>query len=133
MPFFTASVSSFGTLFGCILSGYLCDRLGRKKTLIVLQWPAIMGWLMIGFAPSIQWIYVGRILVGISSGMVGAPSRVYVAEISQPYIRGMLAGFSSVGVSLGMKLKLLTIPYRHNFFFFFFYRCGVGIYIWRDV
>lgn len=128
MPFFTASVSSIGTLFGCILSGYLCDRLGRKRTLIVLQFPAIMGWLMIGFASSIQWIYVGRILVGISSGMVGAPSRVYIAEMSQPYIRGMLGGFASVGVSLGIKIKIFISSVLTSCFLFF-YRCDVGVYV----
>lgn len=104
---FSASVSTIGTPCGCILAGYLTDLLGRKRTLIVLQLPAIIGWLMIGFATSVPWIYMGRFLVGLSSGMIGAPSRVYTAEVSQPHLRGVLAAFASVGTSLGIKTILV--------------------------
>jgi len=94
-------VSAIGTPCGCILAGYLTDLLGRKRTLIALQLPAIVGWLIVGTATSVQWIYLGRFLVGLSSGMIGAPSRVYTAEVSQPHLRGVLAAFASVGTSLG--------------------------------
>lgn len=108
LVFVAASVSTIGTPCGCILSAYLTDLLGRKRTLIVLQLPAIIGWLMIGSASSIQWIYVGRFLAGLSSGMIGSPSRVYTAEVSQPHVRGVLAAFASVGTSLGKnKINLL--------------------------
>ncbi|VVC33703.1 Hypothetical protein CINCED_3A016009 [Cinara cedri] len=106
-----ASVSTIGTPCGCILAGYLTDLIGRKWTLIVLQLPAIVGWLMVGYATSIEWIYVGRFLVGLSSGMIGAPSRVYTAEVSQPHLRGVLAAFASVGTSLGVMLEYLFGSY----------------------
>ncbi|XP_050523819.1 facilitated trehalose transporter Tret1-2 homolog [Daktulosphaira vitifoliae] len=102
-----ASVSLIGTPCGSILSGYLTDNLGRKKTLIATQLPAIIGWLMVGCATSVEWIYIGRFLVGLGSGMMGAPSRVYTAEVSQPHLRGVLAGFASVGTSLGVMLEYL--------------------------
>lgn len=94
-------MSTIGTPCGCILASYFTDLLGRKKTLIALQLPAIVGWLMVGTATTVQWIYVGRFLVGLSSGMVGSPSRVYTSEVSQPHLRGMLSAFASVGTSLG--------------------------------
>ncbi|XP_060866654.1 facilitated trehalose transporter Tret1-like [Metopolophium dirhodum] len=102
-----ASVSTIGTPCGCILASYFTDLLGRKKTLIALQLPAIVGWLMVGSATTVQWIYVGRFLVGLSSGMVGSPSRVYTSEVSQPHLRGMLSAFASVGTSLGVMLEYL--------------------------
>ena len=86
---------------GCILSGYLMDRLGRRKILIVTQVPMILGWLLIAFASRVEMIYAGRLLVGLGTGMVGAPARVYTAEATQPHLRGMLAALASVGVSLG--------------------------------
>ncbi|XP_025199002.1 facilitated trehalose transporter Tret1-like [Melanaphis sacchari] len=102
-----ASVSTIGTPCGCILASYFTDLLGRKKTLIVLQLPAIVGWLMVGSATSVQWIYIGRFLAGLSSGMIGSPSRVYTSEVSQPHLRGMLSAFASVGTSLGVMLEYL--------------------------
>jgi len=100
-----ASVSTIGTPCGCILAGYFTDLLGRKRTLIALQFPAVIGWLMVGCASTVEWIYIGRFLVGLSSGMIGAPSRVYTAEVSQPHLRGVLAAFASVGTSLGVMLE----------------------------
>lgn len=79
----------------------MMDGIGRKKSLIVTQIPTIIGWLLIAYADSLPMIYAGRLLVGLGSGMVGAPARVYTAEATQPHLRGMLSAIASVGVSLG--------------------------------
>lgn len=100
-----ASLSSAGTPFGCLLSGVLLDRFGRKKTLIMIEIPLIIGWLMIAFASDIMMIYIGRVLVGFGSGLVGAPCRVYTSEVTQPHLRGMLGAFASVGISLGVLFQ----------------------------
>uniref|UniRef100_A0A7G3AKB0 Putative facilitated trehalose transporter tret1-2 n=1 Tax=Lutzomyia longipalpis TaxID=7200 RepID=A0A7G3AKB0_LUTLO len=100
-----ASLSSASTPVGCILSGYLMDRWGRKKTLIVTEVPLILGWLMIAFATDIYMIYIGRLLVGLGSGMVGAPARVYTSEVTQPHLRGMLTALASIGISLGVLIQ----------------------------
>lgn len=100
-----ASLSSAGTPFGCLLSGYVMDRLGRKKTLIMIEIPLIIGWLMIAFASNLGMIYAGRILVGFGSGLVGAPCRVYTSEVTQPHLRGMLGAFAAVGISLGVLFQ----------------------------
>ncbi|XP_037050880.1 facilitated trehalose transporter Tret1-2 homolog [Bradysia coprophila] len=100
-----ASLSSAGTPFGCLLSGYVMDRLGRKKTLIMIEIPLIIGWLLIAFASDITMIYIGRVLVGFGSGLVGAPCRVYTSEVTQPHLRGMLGAFASVGISLGVLFQ----------------------------
>lgn len=81
------------------------DRLGRKKTLIMIEIPLIIGWLMIAFASDITMIYIGRVLVGFGSGLVGAPCRVYTSEVTQPHLRGMLGAFASVGISLGVLFQ----------------------------
>jgi hypothetical protein len=38
--------------------------------------------------------------------MVGAPARVYTAEVSQPHLRGMLSAMASVGVSTGVLIQV---------------------------
>lgn len=82
----------------------MTDVLGRKKTLIFTEIPAIIGWIVIAVAPTVEYIYLGRILTGISAGMIGAPARVYTAEVTQPHLRGFLAASASVGTSFG-KLR----------------------------
>jgi MFS family permease len=77
---FPASLSSVTTPIGCVLSGYLMDLIGRKRTLIITEIPLILGWLLISCSSYVEMIYIGRLLVGLGSGMVGAPARVYTGE-----------------------------------------------------
>ncbi|XP_053602986.1 facilitated trehalose transporter Tret1-like isoform X2 [Plodia interpunctella] len=100
-----ASLSAAGTPVGCIVSGYMMDSFGRKLTLVLTEVPLICGWLLIAVAQNVPMIYVGRLLVGFGSGMVGAPARVYTAEVSQPHLRGMLGALASVGVSTGVLIQ----------------------------
>lgn len=104
----TASLSSVATPIGCIVSGYLLDAIGRKRTIVLTLIPMILGWLLISIATNVYYIYAGRLLIGLGSGMLGSPARVYTAEITQPHLRGMLAAVASVGVSLG---KLFNYVY----------------------
>lgn len=53
-------------------------------------------------ASDVRMIYGGRLLVGLGSGMVGAPARVYTSEVTQPHLRGMLSALASVGISFGI-------------------------------
>lgn len=105
MFYLPASLSSLSTPIGCILGGYLSDRIGRKKTLILTEIPLILGWLSIAFATRIEMIYIGRLLCGLGSGIVGAPARVYTSEVTQPHLRGMLTALSSVSLSFGVLFQ----------------------------
>ncbi|XP_033187454.1 facilitated trehalose transporter Tret1-like isoform X1 [Bombus vosnesenskii] len=102
-----ASMSSIGTPIGCLMSGYMMDVLGRKLSLIITEIPALLGWILIAFATNIHMIYAGRFFVGLGSGMVGAPARVYTGEVTQPHLRGMLTAFASIGVSTGVLIEYL--------------------------
>lgn len=73
--------------------------------MILTEVPTILGWLLIAFATNIEMVYAGRFFVGLGSGMVGAPARVYAAEVTQPHLRGMLVAFASVGVSTGVFIE----------------------------
>uniref|UniRef100_A0A1B6CPI6 Major facilitator superfamily (MFS) profile domain-containing protein n=1 Tax=Clastoptera arizonana TaxID=38151 RepID=A0A1B6CPI6_9HEMI len=103
-----ASLGSAATPVGCILSGYLLDAIGRKKTIILTLLPMILGWSLISVATNVVMIYIGRLLVGLGSGGIGSPSRVYTAEVTQPHLRGMLAAVASVMVSLGVTLEYIV-------------------------
>lgn len=81
------------------------DKIGRKKTLLLTEIPLIIGWIIISSATSVGMLYAGRLLVGLGSGMVGAPARVYTSEVTQPHLRGMLTAFSSVCLSFGVLFQ----------------------------
>lgn len=81
------------------------DRIGRRKALLITEVPMIFGWICIALATDIRMIYAGRLLVGLGSGMVGAPARVYTSEVTQPHLRGMLSALASVGISFGVLFQ----------------------------
>ncbi|XP_055311484.1 facilitated trehalose transporter Tret1-like isoform X2 [Sitodiplosis mosellana] len=107
-----ASLSSASTPIGCILGGFMMDRFGRKKTLLLTEIPLILGWLLISIATDVRMIYGGRLLMGFGSGMVGAPARVYTSEVTQPHLRGMLGALASVGISFGVLFQYTIGSYR---------------------
>lgn len=89
------------------------DTIGRKKTLLLTEIPMIIGWFLIylsshfveDMSTFIPMIYIGRLMTGLGSGMVGAPARVYTSEVTQPHLRGMLTALSSVCLSFGVLLQ----------------------------
>ncbi|XP_031616804.1 facilitated trehalose transporter Tret1-like isoform X2 [Contarinia nasturtii] len=100
-----AALSSASTPVGCILSGILMDKIGRKKALLLTEIPLIFGWILIAMATDVPMIYAGRLLMGFGSGMVGAPARVYTSEVTQPHLRGMLSALAAVFISFGVLLQ----------------------------
>jgi len=57
-----------GRIFCSILWGYLADRYGRKKLIIVAASTTATFTLAFGFTWSIEWAVVTRLLVGMSMG-----------------------------------------------------------------
>jgi facilitated trehalose transporter len=83
------------------------DKIGRKRTLLITELPLIVGWLIVAFANNMEMICAGRLLLGLGSGMVGAPARVYTSEVTQPHLRGMLTALASIGISVGVLLQYI--------------------------
>lgn len=102
-----ASLASVATPVGCLLSGPLLDRWGRKVSLFTVNIPGIVGWLLLATARGLPQIYAGRVLTGFSTGMASVPATVYVAETSHHSLRGMLVTWTSIFMSLGIMLVYL--------------------------
>lgn len=52
--------------------GALSDKLGRRPILIVSIISSSIGWLVFAWAPSIIWLFVGRIIDGLAAGNITA-------------------------------------------------------------
>lgn len=98
---FTAALGVISNPLGALLGGALADSLGRRSSLLAASLPYVAGWLLIGFAPDLQWLGAGRFVTGLAVGM-GSVSYVYVAEVSGAKQRGILAACAPVLVSLGV-------------------------------
>lgn len=99
-----ASLASIATPIGCLLSGHILDNFGRRAALLAISFPLFFGWLLIAVHPTLEQIYVGRILTGISTGLASIPSAVYVAEITENRLRGFLVMSASVAIASGVTV-----------------------------
>lgn len=85
------------------LIGNLSDRFGRRPVLILSLAMLGVDYLITGFAPTIAWLFIGRVL----SGMAGAAyptANAYIADISPPEKRA--ANFGLVGAAFGVGFIL---------------------------
>ncbi|PSN32151.1 hypothetical protein C0J52_23851 [Blattella germanica] len=105
-----ASLTAFGSPAGSLFVGPLLDRLGRKRTMLLVNTPAVLGWLLIStsYQPIFMYqLFLGRFLTGLAAGLVGAPAVVYVSEVVDKSLRGVVVTWASIGVSFGTLLVYL--------------------------
>ncbi|MGA7673887.1 MAG: TCR/Tet family MFS transporter [Rhizomicrobium sp.] len=79
--------------------GNLSDRFGRRPVLIASLLAIGVDYAIMGWAPTIGWLFLGRIL----SGMAGASyttASAYIADVSPPEKRA--ANFGLVGAAFGL-------------------------------
>ncbi len=96
----TFAVAQF--LFGPIM-GNLSDRFGRRPVLLVSLVAFGLDYILMGLAPSMGWLFVGRWLAGMS-GAAHAPANAFVADISAPEKRAQNFGLLGAAFGLGFIL-----------------------------
>ncbi|XP_040171954.1 uncharacterized protein LOC120905171 [Anopheles arabiensis] len=105
-----ASISSFACPLGGLVSGYLLDRIGRKKTLMLINVLSIVSWALIAVCSTTNFdlmytqILIARVIIGIVIGLVSAPASIYSAEIATPKMRGRLTVLTSLSIAVGILL-----------------------------
>jgi len=79
--------------------GNLSDKFGRRPVLLSSLLGFGIDYLFLAFAPSIGWLFVGRVIAGITGASFTTAS-AYIADISTPEKRA--ANFGLVGVAFGI-------------------------------
>src|SRR5258708_3349958 len=79
--------------------GNLSDKYGRRPVLLSSLLGFGIDYLFLAFAPTIGWLFVGRIIAGITGASFTTAS-AYIADISTPEKRA--ANFGLVGVAFGI-------------------------------
>lgn len=61
---------------GSFASGPIMDYFGRRPTLMLSILPLILGWTLLATASSHVYLLIGRMMAGMSVGLMSAPSQV---------------------------------------------------------
>jgi len=79
--------------------GNLSDQYGRRSVLLFSLLGFGIDYLFVAFAPSIGWLFVGRIIAGITGASITTAS-AYMADISTPENRAQ--NFGMIGAAFGL-------------------------------
>ena len=81
------------------IMGNLSDRFGRRPVLLASLAAFAIDYALMGFAPSLAWLFLGRVLAGVA-GAVYTPAWAYIADVSPPEKRAQ--SFGVMGAAFGV-------------------------------
>jgi DHA1 family tetracycline resistance protein-like MFS transporter len=110
----TASAAAIYGLFGAVWAGMqfvfspvvgsLSDRFGRRHVILLSNFGLGVDYVLMALAPSIGWLFAGRVISGITSSSFSAAA-AYVADVTPPEDRagkyGMLGAAFALGFIIG--------------------------------
>jgi DHA1 family tetracycline resistance protein-like MFS transporter len=85
-------------LFAPII-GNLSDKFGRRPIILISLFTFSIDYLFLAFAPTIAWLFVGRIVAGISGASL-TTATAYIADVSTPENRAK--NFGMIGAAFGL-------------------------------
>jgi MFS family permease len=91
------SAYSFAAIVAVLLGGFLIDKIGTRRASLLFSAVLTAGACLVAFAPSIGWIYVGRVLFGMGS----EPLIVAQSAILARWFRG-----KELALSFGIALTV---------------------------
>jgi DHA1 family tetracycline resistance protein-like MFS transporter len=101
----THSVGWLGALYALMqfvfspVLGSLSDRFGRRPVILMSLFGSGIDYLVLAWAPTIGWLYLARIVSGITAANFSAAS-AYIADVTPPEKRA--AGFGMIGAAFGL-------------------------------
>jgi DHA1 family tetracycline resistance protein-like MFS transporter len=106
MGVFGAAWAMMNLVFAPVF-GNLSDRFGRRPVLLVSMFGLAFDYLVMALAPNIAWLFVGRVISGITASS-GSAAGAYVADVSTPENRarnfGRFQAAANAGILLGPAL-----------------------------
>jgi MFS family permease len=95
------SILLIGAAIGAVIGGRVSDKIGRKKSMIILSVIFFVGSLGAVFAPGLEVMLVARFVLGLAVGGASVIVPVYLAELAPTERRGSLAGRNDLAIPVG--------------------------------
>lgn len=79
--------------------GNLSDKFGRRPIILISLFAFGLDYILLALAPNITWLFIGRIIAGISGASITTAS-AYIADVSTPENRAK--NFGMIGAAFGL-------------------------------
>ncbi|XP_063701181.1 facilitated trehalose transporter Tret1-like [Culicoides brevitarsis] len=110
-----SSIMCIGGACATLFFGYTSEKFGRKLSLISLAVPTLLGWLFIIYGKNPTHLYIARFLGGFGGGGSFIIVPVYVTEIANNDIRGILGSLTVLLHNIGLVISYAVCSYAHYF------------------
>lgn len=108
-----ASCTALAMAPGCWIAGAFMEKFGRRGSFFILSPVFLISWLIVALASSYSWLIVGRFMCGLCSGFNGPLSPVFIAETSEPRLRGILLAGISLAIAIGILISQILGTWLH--------------------
>ena len=96
------SAPGFGVIFALLATGHIAERIGRKKTLLIIAALYLVSAVTSAIAPNFEALIAARFLGGLAFTSLSLAS-MYIGEIAPSEMRGKLVSMNQVNIVIGLS------------------------------
>lgn len=96
------TIALVGCMIGAMLCGWLADRIGRRRLLVVSAFIFLLSSVATGAFSEFRSFLVARFFGGIGIGVASGLSPMYIAEVAPTRVRGRLVSLNQMTIVLGI-------------------------------
>jgi MFS family permease len=97
---YAVSAPGLGVVFALLVTGHICDRIGRRKTLLLIGWLYLLSAVCAVFSQTLWQLVAARFLGGLAFASLSVSS-MYVGEVAPPAKRGLLVAVNQLNIVFG--------------------------------
>ncbi len=97
-----------GAAVGALAGGWMAKSLGRKRSLLLGSFIFVVASVLCGVAWSVETLLAGRLILGVSIGMLSFTAPIYLAEIAPENIRGSMVSLYQLMITIGIFVAYLS-------------------------
>jgi len=106
--------ASLGCIPGPLVAGWISDRIGRKRSLVVAALLFGVGAVGSAFSHDVTHFSAYRIVGGVGVGMASVVSPMYIAEVAPARLRGRLVSLYQLAIVIG-STSSIVVSYFFSF------------------
>ncbi len=114
---FTLGAYGAGALIAGIIGGYLCDRIGRKPTMLISCGGAATSMMLLSQANGVTALVTATFMTGLTAGMHGPAAGALIADLIPPELRVRAYSCQRWAINVGFAAGMATAGFmaKHSF------------------